>query len=235
MIREQLQGCNMSVAELAQRAGLAEPVVAGLLRDRGASEQPRFEQVVALARVFERAPAELVAGTEAESVIDGWVPRAALEEEVRKRVEAETTAEELRVEVKELSAGMHGLCSTVERLSAELERAKLRVAEIESQTRARLRALRGARNAASFRLSAALNQRNQALVRARQNYLAWSKARSQILQLKDEAASSAESSWMMALIGAASAAVCAAETLDPGRHKVIRRRPRRRSLSPDER
>ncbi|MBK6381781.1 MAG: helix-turn-helix transcriptional regulator [Chitinophagaceae bacterium] len=91
---------GLSSAVLAQRAELTPSLLSRLTTENLSTRRdPQIEYILALARVLEVAPAELVAGTEAEPILGQWIPRYEFEKEVQARNEAQAEASELRTEL----------------------------------------------------------------------------------------------------------------------------------------
>ena len=213
-VREVMTQQGLSSAVLAQRAELTPSLMSRLTTDNLSTRRdPQIEHILALARALEVAPAELVAGTEAESILGQWIPREELMKEVQARSRAQAEASELRTELAGVRSELGTLRTELEQMGQEVARASQRAAEAEASARRELPALRAAKGAAEAKLAQALAERDQALADAQQNYRAWANAHSQALNLQRQVANADGKAVILGLIGTAvGAMVAGAET-----------------------
>jgi transcriptional regulator with XRE-family HTH domain len=220
-VRALLDARKMTLAELAASAELDASLVSRLLSEtENTRREPRLEHCLAIARVLEMAPRELVGGTSAEPLLGEWIPRGELEAESKLRSEAQTDAATLRTDLAGARGEVAALKAAVEQVSAELAAAVRRHADTEAASRRELTTLRVGKDAAESKLASAIAERDQALALAAQNYTAWANARSQILQLQREVASAngtAAAGWITALVGTIGGAILGAAAAEPAR------------------
>lgn len=211
-VREIMSQRGVVSSNLAKQADLTPSVLSRLITETESTRrEPQIEHIWALARALEVAPAELVVGTEAESILRQWVPRVELEKEVQARYEAQLETSGLRTEL----AGLH---SELKSLAGELDQTRQEAAEAsqrEIEARKGQAKLRSERDAAAARLGVTLQERDQAWELARQNYDAWAQAQTWILHLKRQVEESKGAAWLSVLMGAGVGAILANAAADP--------------------
>lgn len=204
-------------AVLAKRAGLTPSLLSRLITGTESTRrEPQLEHILALARGLEIAPAELVAGTEAEHVLGRWIPREEFEKEVQTRLQAQTQCLELRTDLAGLRSELKSLAGELDQTSQEAAKASQR----EVEARKEQAKLRSERDAAVARLSVALHERDQAWELARRNYDAWAQAQTWILHLKRQVDESKGAAWLSGLVGAGLGAILANAAADPEKGRL---------------
>ena len=226
-VRQVMSQRGITSMNLAQQAGITPSLLSRLITEtETARREPQIEHILALARGLELAPAELVAGTDAEQVLGQWLPREEFENEVKARGQAQAEASELRTELAGVRSELQTLKTELEQMNQEVSRASQRAAEAEASARRDLPALRAARSAAEAKLAQALAERNQAQEAANQNYREWANAQSQALALQRQVANADSKAVILGLVGAAVGAMLSGASETP---KTKRRRPLVRS------
>lgn len=209
-VREVMTQKGLSSATLAQRAELTPSLLSRLTTENLSTRRdPQIEHILALARGLEVAPAELVADTEAESILGQWIPREEFMKEVQTRNEAQAEASELRTELAGVRSELKSLTTELEQMSQEVTKASQRAADAEASARRELPALRAAKGAAEAKLAQAIAERDQAQEAANQNYRAWANAHSQALNLQRQVAQADGKAVILGLIGTAVGAMVA--------------------------
>lgn len=213
-VREVMSQRGVTSAVLAKSASLTPSLLSRLITEtESARRDPQIEHILALARGLEMAPAELVAGTEAEQVLGQWIPRSELEKEVQARLQAQAEAMELRVDLVGLRSELKSLSQELEQMTQEAAKASMR----EVEARREQAGLRSAKDSAEARLAAAVQERDQAMQMARRNYDAWSQAQAWILHLKRQVDESKGAAWISGLVGAGVGAILANAASEPGK------------------
>ncbi len=229
-VRDLLEGKRVSLSELAEKSELAPSLVSKLLTEtESARREPRLEHVLVIARVLEMPPGELVAGTDAESLLGEWVPRTEFEAESKARITAQADSAKLRTELAGTTAEAKALRNNVEQLSRSLDDATKKLAEVEARARREAGTLRVARDAAESKFQAAMTERDQAWEQARTNYLAWANANSRVQHLQRELVEAKEVGWLKTLVGTVGGAIVGAAAADPGTSSAPRRTTSRRT------
>ncbi|HZI11634.1 MAG TPA: helix-turn-helix domain-containing protein [Myxococcus sp.] len=234
-VRGLLDAKKHTIAELADRAELAASLVSKLLTDTDAARrEPRLEHILAMARALEVTPRELVLGTTAEAQLGEWIPRTEFDEESKARSTAQTESARLRTELAGARSEAAALKTSVDQLTQELAAVTRRLSDVETRARQEQTAIRVSRASAEAKLASALVERDEALAQAQQNYQAWAKARSQILQLQREVADAqgaASAGWITAILGTVSGAILGSAASQPSapRASTSRKRTRRRA------
>lgn len=213
-VREVMGQRGFTSAVLAKKAELTPSLLSRLITDTdSARREPQIEHILALARGLELAPAELVAGTDAEQVLGQWIPREEFEKEVLARHEAQEEASALRTDLAGVRSELKSLSAELEQMSQEAAKASQR----EVEARKEQASLRTAKDAAEARLGVAVQERDQALQLARRNYDAWSQAQTWILHLKRQVDEAKGAAWISGLFGAGVGAILANAATDPGK------------------
>lgn len=211
-VREIMTQRGINSAVLATRAELTPSLMSRLTTENLSTRRdPQIEHILALARGLEMAPAELVAGTEAEPILGQWIPRDEFEKEVQARNQAQKEASELRTELAGTRSELITLRNELEQMGQEVTKASQRAAEAEASARRELPALRAAKGAAEAKLAQALAERDQAQEAANQNYRAWANAHSQALNLQRQVANADGKAVILGLIGTAIGAMVAGD------------------------
>lgn len=213
-VREVMGQRGITSAVLAKSAELTPSLLSRLITEtESARRDPQIEQILAIARGLQMAPAELVAGTEAEQILGQWIPRVELEKEVQARLQAQAEAMELRVDQAGLRSELKSLSKELEQMTQEAAKASMR----EVEARREQAGLRSAKDSAEARLAAAVQERDQAMQIARRNYEAWSAAQTAILHLKRQVDESKSAAWISGLVGAGLGAILANSASEPGK------------------
>ncbi len=213
-VREVMTQRGITSVVLAKSAALTPSLLSRLITEtESARRDPQIEHIIALARGLEMAPAELVAGTEAEQVLGQWIPRSELEKEVQVRLQAQAEAMELRVDLAGIRSELKSLSKELEQMTQEAAKATMR----EVEARREQAGLRSAKDSAEARLAAAVQERDQAMQMARRNYDAWSQAQAWILHLKRQVDESKGAAWISGLVGAGVGAILANAASEPGK------------------
>jgi len=213
-VREFMGQRDLTPAALARKAELAPSLLSRLTTENESTRrEPQIEHVLALARGLEIAPAELVAGTDAESVLSLWIPREEFEKEVQARHKAQVEAAVLRTDQAGLKRELEALRSELDQMSRQTAQASLGQVEARREQAG----LRIAAAAAEARLIGAIQERDQALGLAQRNYDAWAHAQAWILDLQRQAEASKGTAWFTGLLGVGIGAFLREAAEDPGK------------------
>jgi transcriptional regulator with XRE-family HTH domain len=211
-VRDVMAQRGLTSVALAKASGLTPSLVSRLTTETDkARREPQIEHIWALARGLEVASAELVTGTDAESVLRDWIPRAEFEKEVQARYDAQKEASGLRTDLAGLRSEIKSLAGELDQMSQQAAQASQR----EIEARREQASLRIATVGAEARLAGALQERDQVLVLAQRNYNAWAQAQAWILDLQRQAEASKGAAWLSVLLGAGVGALLRDAASDP--------------------
>lgn len=203
---------GITSAVLAKRAELTPSLLSRLITGTNATRRdPQIEQLLAIAQGLEVAPAELVAGTDAESILGQWIPQVEFEKEAHARAQAQAEASELRTDLAGLRSELKSLAGELDQMSQQAAQASQR----EIEARREQASLRIAKVGAEARLAGAIQERDQALLLAQRNYDAWAAAQNMIQDFQRQAAASKGTVWLAALIGTGLGALLRDSASDP--------------------
>ena len=207
---------RLSIAQLSEQAELAPSLVSKLLTDTAsARREPRLEHVLDIARALQLAPAEVVGGTDAESLLAEWVPRAEFEAESKARTAAQAQAAGLRTDLAGARSEVEGLRAAIEQLTQSLAIVNQQRSESDTRAQREQALLRVVKESAEARCKAALAERDNALAVAEQNYRAWANACSHLELMRRQVAESKASAGLAAFLGTIGGALLGVAASEP--------------------
>lgn len=226
-VREILRDRGMTIAQLAEQAELDPSLTSRLLAENASTRRdPRPEHVIAIARALEKAPSDLAVGTDAESALADWIPRAELTREIDARLAAQkeasderTAAAIAREEARVYRAQVDQLSSEQARVADDLAKERMAHARTVRERDAQIAAVRG--EVASLQA-----ERDAERARAAQNYRAWSAANSALEGARRNAATATGVALFAGILGIGAVASAASGDDDEDEPPPPRRRRR---------
>lgn len=138
-VRTLLGKTNWNQTTLSAEAEIPPPTVSKLLS--GAA--PSQAQVLAIARALKTTAVELTFGTDAQEIIEEWVPRAQLEAEAEARLAAQQEAVRLTTRLEEAHARVQSLEATADRLRQERAKSESEVQSLKADLAAQVKRSEG--------------------------------------------------------------------------------------------